>query len=458
MLQDNMTSNGSSLFRRLAQGVVAFGSRNVFLIAMDFLAAVLLIRLLPVADYGQLTLTLSVRSVAVVFLSWGLGQFIATEIARSRGKDRPDQVKRLLLRFGQMNVLTGGMFLALSVAAYWPARQLFTPLIAWLALVVGVDLFITAWRNVIDTTFYGYAFFAYQSFLAILESFFKVGLIALLIVLARMEVRGAILIYPLSTLVALSLVLPAWLRIVGSLKQVPASREPVFRQGLRGPGKWVVALRPLKQIRDQLPLWLVNQILGISDVAVFAVARKGYNYTSILLSPLQAVLLPLLSESADTDQGTTYQLVHNSIKYALVGAVVFAAVGWLLSPFIYDVVFEYPTAVPIYRILLFCLPVYALALHQRPMFYALRGQKYLVISILFSIIWLVLVMSLSIIWLGVIGAAVGLFANVFVVWGLRYMFIRRLRPEFHIAWRDLLRIEERDRKLFAWIWRRVFRR
>jgi O-antigen/teichoic acid export membrane protein len=177
----------------------------------------------------------------------------------------------------------------------------------------------------------------------------------------------------------------------------------------------------------------------------------------IFLSPLQEILLPLLSESAGTEQGT-HQLVHRSIKYALIGAIVFAAAGWILSPFIYNVVFEYPAAAPIYRTLLFCLPVYALALHQRPMFYALKGQKYLVISILFSIIWLTLVTSLCLIWLGVIGAAMGLFANVFAVWVLRYASIRRLEADFHIVWRDLLRIEGADRKLFTWIWEKAFRR
>ena len=452
-------SGKSSLLRRLLHGAAVFGSRNVFLIAMDFLSALLLIRFIPIADYGRLTLALSARSIGIVFLDLRLGQFITAEIARCRARDRPDQVKRFLLRYAQMNVLVGGGGIALALGVYWPVRRLFSPLIAWLALIVGVDLFITAWRNTIITTFQGYTLFTYQGVFESLESFFKLGLVVLLVIFVGRGVEGAILIYPLSTLIALLIVLPKWLEIVASLRQVPASREPVFRRGLCGPGKWAVFAGQLKQVQAELPVWVVRQSLGVSGVAVYAVAQKGYSYTAILLKTLEEALLPLFSESVEAEWEATHRLVHSATKYALVSAIALAVVGLALAPFVYDAIFEYPTAVSTYRVLLACLPVYALgALHQRPMLVALQGQKYMVISSLFSIIWLALVMSLSLSWLGVVGAAVGLFANACTIWVLRYAFIQRLKPEFHIVWGDLLRIEEHDRKLFAWIRKRVFHR
>ena len=452
-------SSKPSILLRLVHGAAVFGSRNVFLIATDFLSALLLIRFIPITDYGRLTLALSARSIGTVFLDLRLGQFITAEVARCRAKDRPDQVKRFLLRYGQMNVLVGGGFIALALGVYWLVRWLFSPLIAWLALIVGVDLFITAWRNTIITTFRGYTLFTHQGGFESLESFSKLGLIVLLVIFADRGVEGAILIYPLSTLIALLLVLPKWLGIVASLRQVPASREPVFRRGLCGPGKWAVIAGQLKQVQAELPVWVVRQVLGVSGVAVYAVAQKGYTYTVILLKTLEETLLPLFSENVDVEWEATHWLVHSATKYALVGAIALAVVGLFLAPFMYDVIFEYPTAVSTYRVLLACLPVYALgALHQRPMLVALQGQKYEVISSLFSMIWLALVMSLGLIWLGVVGAAVGLFVNACTVWVLRYAFIRRLKPEFHVVWGDLLRIEEHDRKLFAWIWKRVFHR
>ena len=441
-------SSERALLRRLAQGAVIFGSRDIFLVGADFLSALLLIRLLPADDYGRLALVLSARSIAAVVPGLGLETFIVTEVARSHGQHRPDQVKRFLLRYSQLTLWAGVGFLALAGIAQWPVRRMFSPLVAWLVLIIGIDLLITSWRRVIRVTFYGYASFTYTGAIDVLESVLKLGLLVLLLVLFDTGLWGATAVYPLSTAIALLLVLPAWLKIVWPLRLVAASREPVFREGLRGPGKWAIALRPLKQVRDELPIWLVRGLAGNIGVALFAVAKKGYNYTALLLGALEDVLLPLISESVDANRQTFYRLVHSAGKYALVGASLLVGIGVALSPLIYDMVFEYPAAASTYRLLLLTLPVRALALYQRPMLFALRGQKYLVLTTALSLLWLVVAVGLGLVWFGVAGAAGGVFVNVLMVIIVRHWAIRRLRPEFRLVWKEFLRIDEFDRRLF----------
>jgi O-antigen/teichoic acid export membrane protein len=443
-----MASGKASPFRRLLQGTLVFGSRNVLLIVMDFSSALLLIRLLSTENYARLTLALSARSLAAIFLNMGLGSFIATEVARSHGQGRLDRVKRYLLRYSQMNLLTGlGLFL-LTLVAQWPLRHFVSPLIAWLAFIVGFELLVTAWRHIFQTTFYGYARFKSMGSVDVLESVFRLGLIGVLVILLQMGLRGAILIYPLSTALALFVVMPQWFQIVWSLRQVSASRDPVFREGLKGPGKWVVLQRPLKQVRSELPIWLIQTLVGKSGVALFAVAQRGYRYTALLLRALEEVLLPLVSENVDTDHKTTRQLVSVVDKYAFVGAVGLVIVGSLLSPVVYDLVFEYPTAAATYRLLLIALLPRALSLHQRPLLYALRGQKFLTMVMAFSLFWLTLGVALGVFWLGVIGAALGMLVNVCLTAILQQWAIRRLSAEFYIEWRSFFRIDELDRRLF----------
>lgn len=441
--------NARALLRRMAGGVAVFGSRNVLLVGLDFFSALLLIRLLVSEDYARLTLALSAGGIASSFLDLGLGPFIATEVARSHGQRRPDQVKRFLLRYSQMNLLAGVGFLVLALLAQWPVRRLLSPLMAWLVLIVGFDLFVTAWRNIVLTTFHGHARFARMGSIDILESAAKLGLIVLLVAAMGAGLPGAIAIYPLATVIALLVVSPGWLKLVRPLRGIAASHDPVFREGLRGPGKWAILAYPLKQVRDALPLWLIKWALGNTGVAVFAVAKKGYDYTALLLSPLEDVLLPLISESIDSDHQAIRQLVYSAGKYALIGANILVVVGLLLSPLMYDVIFKYPAAASIYRVLLFTLPLRALALYQRPMLYALRGQKYLVVVMMFGVATLAVTVGLGSIWLGVIGAAMGLFVNLALTTMLRHWIIRRLMPEFHIVWQDCLRIDEFDRDLFT---------
>ncbi len=437
------------LLRQLAKGAMVFGSRNVVQFVSDFISALLLIRLLPVEDYARLTLVLSARGMAGAFLDLGLGSFITVEIARCHGQGRLDRVKRFLLRYSQLNLLIGGALLALGMAAQWSVRRLLSPLTAWLVLIVGIDLFVTAWRHIARTTFYGYSRFTYMGGIDILESVFKLGLIALLLVGVGVGLRSIVVVYPLSTAMALLFVSPEWVRIIGGLRHVSASRDPVFRKGLRGPGKWVVLARPLKQVRDELPIWLIQWVLGKTGVALYAVAKKGYNYTALALTPLEELLLPLVSENIDDDQQIADWLIHRAGKYSLIGVGFLIVVGLLFSPLVYDLVFQYPAAASTYRILLLTLPLRALAFYQRPMFYALQGQKYLVAVMGFSILVLGVSVGLGSLWFGVVGAAIGLLINLSLTIVVRHRAIQRLRPDFQIAWRSFFCIDETDRRLFV---------
>ncbi|MHA1712714.1 MAG: oligosaccharide flippase family protein [Candidatus Ranarchaeia archaeon] len=439
-----------SLANKIAKGTVIFSSSNVILTAIHFLTSVLVIRTLGALDYGWLALSLSAYSIGTVFLDLGLSNVISSEIARSRGKKRLDQVKRFLLRYSQMELGGGSLLLIVPILASPWINKAYSPMLARLFIIVGTYLFLTGIKNLFSTTFYSYTLYHYLTFLQVTFALLRLLWVLLLVIWLKQGLMGAILTYPLSLAITILLTSPFWWRVVSPLKKIKASKEPVFRKALKEQGGYVILTLPFKNIQDQLPPWMIKALLGTEMVAIYAVAQRGFSPLFSLLRSLETTLLPLASERISTDWQTTKTMLNKATKYASWVAALLVIGGWLLAPLFYRFLFseKYLEAVPVFRIYLLVLFVYAFLLIQRPLLYALRAQKYLFYAYLMGVPFYILLLYLSISWLGVLGAALALSLHGVVIASLRYYFLHQLCPDFRISFKALFLIDEFDKRMF----------
>jgi O-antigen/teichoic acid export membrane protein len=249
---------------------------------------------------------------------------------------------------------------------------------------------------------------------------------------------------------AILLLSPFWWRVISPLKKVKPSKEPVFRKALKDQGSYVILMLPFKNIQDQLPVWMIKTLLGTETVAIYAVAQRGFSLFYSLLNSLETTLFPLTSERISTDWETTKRMLNRATKYASWSAVLLVIGGWLSAPSLCRLLFseKYLEAVPVFRVYLFAFYVYAFTLVQRPLFYALRAQKYLFYAYVISVCFYAFFLYLFISQLGVLGAALAPLANSGIMMPVRYYFLYRIKSDFRIDIQNIFQIDEFDKRMF----------
>jgi O-antigen/teichoic acid export membrane protein len=261
---------------------------------------------------------------------------------------------------------------------------------------------------------------------------------------------GAILTYPLSLAITILFFAPFWWRAGSPLREVKASKEPVFRKALKEQGGYVILMLPFKNIQDQLPIWMIKLLLGTEIVAIYAVAQRGFSLFYSLLNSLETTLLPLASEKISSDWETTKRMLNKATKYAFWSAAPLVIGGWLFAPLFYRSLFseKYLDAVPVFRIYLFALSIYPFALIQRPLFYALRAQKHLFYAYVIGDCFYALFLYVFISQLEVLGAALALLINGGIIMLVRYHFLYRIRSDFRIDIKNVFQVDEFDKRMF----------
>ena len=143
-------------------------------------------------------------------------------------------------------------------------------------------------------------------------------------------------------------------------------------------------------------------------------------------------------------------MLNRSIKYALWISVPSFIFLWIAAPVLIEILFtkSYIASVEIFRILLFILIIYSFGFVFRPLFYALKVQKYLFYAYVAGLISLIVLEILLIQFIGLIGVAIAFVLNALILTFLRYHFAKKIKPDFKIELKNFLKIDEFDKEFF----------
>jgi O-antigen/teichoic acid export membrane protein len=445
----------TSLWRRTLQGMTAFSADTVISNLAAVLSAALVFRYLDVSAYGRLTLTLSFYSTVAIFLDFGLGNLFTAEIARARVGNL-SWVKFLLTSYLYLNVITGCVVLIVFSAIGYERRD---PL--W--TVMGFYLLTTALNGVVNVLFHSYTRYRRLAAQSIVQSLSRLLLLAALPFWWQGEkLLGVVWTYPLMGTAAL--LVSAWLAR-RALRDLRGARVDGYSlaslAGLFGQqGVYAALTVPLKRIIDQLPIWFLKALVGDVGVGIYGAAQKGFSLVYAFFSALETTVFPLVSEQIQVDRERLQIALRQMQKYAFWLGLAVAIVGDLTARWIILIVAgkEYLVAVLAFRVILWLLVMYAFVQSQRPLFYALRQQKWLFVSYLFNSLVYVAALRFAVAAVGVMGAVwATLFYTLFSAI-TRVVILKRLAPWAFLDPRTVFKIEESDRRLWnalqAWLVRR----
>jgi O-antigen/teichoic acid export membrane protein len=219
---------------------------------------------------------------------------------------------------------------------------------------------------------------------------------------------------------------------------------------LRERGIYVTLSVPVKKIAEQLPVWFLKALLGDFGVGVYGAAQKGYSLVISFFRSLETTVFPLVSEQVAVDTERLRIALRQMQKYSFWTGVVVAVLGGLMAKWLIILIAGtgYLAAVPLFRLWLWRLLIYAFSQSQRPIFFAVGEQKWLFFVYLLSTITEVVFLLAGIHLLGVVGAVWAVLLNSAIFVTVRYLLVHRLVPELWIDPHGIFKVEGFDRRLW----------
>jgi O-antigen/teichoic acid export membrane protein len=195
-------------------------------------------------------------------------------------------------------------------------------------------------------------------------------------------------------------------------------------------------------------------------VGIYGAAQKGFSLIYAFFSALETTIFPLVSEQIEVDKERLQIALRQMQKYTFWLGLVVAVVGGLTAHWLILIVAgeEYLAAVPVFRLMLWLLVVYAFLQSQRPLFYALGQQKWLFVLYLVNALMYALMLPCAIAATDVIGAVWATLLYSALSASTRMLALQKIDSRVLIDPRDMFKIEGFDRHLWEILRARVLRR
>jgi O-antigen/teichoic acid export membrane protein len=436
----------ASLTYRIATGTTFITLANIFIGIFNLLSFIVIVRILNKFEYGLIVLALSAINIASTFLDLGIRSVIIADVSREKSENRYDRAKTLLYRYSQIVIIVGLMFFIIIFLLEPYFEQKYTNIVGELVKISSFLIITNAGKNIFMTTFSSNHDFISISKLNAGESFFKLIYIILLGYYFEYGIYGVMLAYPLSSMTSLFLILPNYINIIKDYLHISRSKENFFLKTIKSHGKWAIGIFTLKNLSSNIPPWIIQFFLGVESVAIFNVAIRPVAYINSLLSPLEKVLMPVISQEIRNVERVN-KIVNRSIKYSLWLSIPIIVIGIAFSTPVFKVLFgeDYLESAGIFNILIFMSLVYAINLTMRPVFYAFRAQKGLFMITFINIFILCILGIILTLIFRLYGIALAFLINGVFAYLLRHIYIKRIG--ICIKPMEFIKIDEYDKKL-----------
>jgi O-antigen/teichoic acid export membrane protein len=431
-----------SLWKRILQGLVAYSGTAMIVNLSGALQAVFTLRYLAVAEFGALSFVLSIFSIAAILIDLGTSSMMAAEIAKARGAEDKPRVRVLISVYGRM-VLGTGTILCLVFFGIARYRQD----ILW--AIMGLHLLLSALNLVPHTLFLSHTRYRRSAAVAVMRSTSRLALLATLPWWAGGErLTGVALTYPLmevsTLLLSLWMVRPIWRELRG-LSGGQANLAALMRRQ----GVYVILAVPLKQVSEELPVWLLKALAGDVAVGLFGAARKAMYMAYAVFGPLETILLPLVSELVVQGTERARIVLRQAQKYAFWVSVIFVLACIPLAPWL--VLFiggvRYVGTTPVLQWALIHLVAMTFAETQRPVFYAIGEERWMLLIYAVGIMAYAPLLWAGIRWAGALGAAQAMVGYGVLLATIRLVVLRRLSPDLWVSPLQVFAVDAVDREL-----------
>src|SRR3989344_797894 len=204
----------ASITRKIGEGTAYSFFQNFLVIIVGAVSAILVIRELGAYQYGLVVLAMSIASAMNVFLDFGIGNVVISDIAASRGGGNTAKAKKLLKEYLIFQIITGVILFAVAFILSFFANAKYGIEISGLVKIASFLVIINATKNVFMVAAQSFMKFNLLAALFISESAARLVFILLFVLMAGGGMVTVMMSYLVSSLFAVLIVSPFIIRAV----------------------------------------------------------------------------------------------------------------------------------------------------------------------------------------------------------------------------------------------------
>ena len=427
----------ASITRKIGEGTAYSFFQNFLVIILGAISTILVIRHLGAYQYGLVVLAMSISSALNVFLDFGIGNVVISDIAANRGGNNTAKAKKLLKEYLIFEIITGVILFAVALILSFFADVKYGVEISGLVKIASFLVIINAAKNVFMTAAQSFMKFNLLAALFISESAARLLFIFFFVLVFNGGMVTVMMSYLVSSLFAILLVFPFMIISVKKTKTEGDAGKKLILVLFKEHGKFQTGLRFFQNLLDPLRIWVIKYFIGAEGVAVFNVGLRFFGYLTQLIFAASGPLLSVISEEFAKGKEKAAKVANMIARYLTWISLLVMAIAWLFTPNVLELFFgdKYLSSVTIIRWLLVGYLIGGANTVMKPVFFALRAQKALLLTDAFAfIVSYPLAVYLTYKY-GAIGFAVP--TGTYLSFAARYFYLKKKEPLFAFNFKDI---------------------
>lgn len=427
----------ASITRKIGEGTAYSFFQNFLVIMLGAISTILVIKELGAYQYGLVVLAMSIVGAMNVFLDFGIGNVVISDIAASRGGNNTAKAKKLLKEYLIFEIITGAILFVVAFILSFFADAKYGVEISGLVKIASFLVIINAAKNVFMAAAQSFVKFNLLAALFISESAARLLFILFFVLMANGGMVTVMMSYLVSSLFAVLLVFPFIIISIKKTKTEGNAGKKLLWGLFKEHGKFQIGLRFFQNLLDPLRVWIIRYFIGAEGVAIFHVGLRFFGYLTQLIFAAASPLLSIISEEFAKGKEKAANVVKMMAKYLNWISLLVMIIAWLFTPNVLELFFgdKYLSSAPVIRWLLVGYLIGGINTVMKPIFFALRAQKALLLSDTFAfIVSYPLAVYLTYKY-GIIGFAVPV--GTYLSFIARYLYLKKKEPLFAFSFKDI---------------------
>lgn len=415
-------------------------------LALATLSSFVVVAGLSVYQFGLYQLILTAVSFASLFASGFFDDLMINEVARSFADgDRP-RAKRIFGEYFWGKVLiSAAATLFLFFGAGLVAQHYDKDIASYIRIasfLVAIGIMRTS-QSLFFRSIVSFGAFGAE---ALYESV-RLGALALLWSRGDLALSGILFVSVISALVALLYSSFFFIRrYIHAFQGVTALQEWLSPGIIFTHGRWLIFRQTVSRLINGIDVWYVRFFINTEAVALYVFAE---NLLTILQRFIPTSMLTMLLPWELGDENRLRFIYRKMTKYGVWLGLSVALVGFIFIPPLVEFLFpKYVPALPLFRLIVWTLPLYAVYQLQKAFLITLREQALLAKRYLTEVGVNAIIAVTLLPRIGLFAVAVKLFVDYGGRVFLYGYFLQKRHAHLSIAFGGLVRVDEEDKKVF----------
>lgn len=420
--------------REIFKSMGLIAGNNLLITAINYAIFAVIISSITTYDLGIYGLAVSGLSLATFFIDMGLSKVIVSDVSKDLSEKNVKRAAGLFKGYAYTQILVATILFIIVFFSSGLIADFFKKNISAIIQLVSILIFTSGIKLLYQTSFETVADFKKVVAFQTVDSVSK---LVLLLVLFSFVGKSVELIF-------LAMILSDIFTIAARATKIPEEIKALLRekntdksliiQTLKGHGKWALLNSQIKNVEANVPIWIVEHVLGVKWAGVYFAITKFYSILAKFFEPLDTVFYPLVAKLGGLKNSET--IIIRATKYVFYFSIPFILFMVLFGADLAMKIIpdkniqEGANALKIFTLIIFII---ILNMPYKPIIFNLKQQKDMSIALISVLIISIISGYYLTIYFHIIGIAISRLISALIDSLLKILIIKKSIKKFSIT-------------------------